>query len=64
MAKQISRSKDSAIREVIDLLGLKEVEKGALLDPDWGPELVSDWDYTPTVSGAFFKRLMIQRSQP
>jgi endoglucanase len=27
-------------------------------DPDWGPQLVSDWDYTPTVSGAFFKEAM------
>ena len=27
-------------------------------DPDWGPHLISDWDYTPTVSGAFFKSVM------
>jgi aryl-phospho-beta-D-glucosidase BglC (GH1 family) len=27
-------------------------------DPDWGPQLISDWDYTPTMSGAFFKGVM------
>lgn len=24
-------------------------------DPDWGPMLISDWDYTPTTQGRFFK---------
>lgn len=27
-------------------------------DPDWGPQLISDWDYTPTRSGDFFKGVM------
>ena len=27
-------------------------------DPDWGPHLISDWDYTPTKSGAFFRDAM------
>lgn len=24
-------------------------------DPDWGPMLISDWDFTPTTQGRFFK---------
>ena len=27
-------------------------------DPDWPPQLISDWEYTPTVQGAFFKGVM------
>ena len=27
-------------------------------DPDWGPRLISDWDYTPTAAGAFFRDAM------
>ena len=27
-------------------------------DPDWPPQLISDWDYTPTQQGAFFKAYM------
>lgn len=27
-------------------------------DPDWGPQLILDWDYTATGSGAFFKNVM------
>jgi endoglucanase len=27
-------------------------------DPDWGPLLISDWDYTPTAAGAFFRQAM------
>jgi hypothetical protein len=27
-------------------------------DPDWPPQLISDWDYTPTAQGAFFKAYM------
>ena len=30
-------------------------------DPDWGPHLISDWQYTPTRSGAFFRDLMTGR---
>jgi hypothetical protein len=28
-------------------------------DPDWPPQLISDWDYTPTTQGAFFKAYML-----
>jgi hypothetical protein len=27
-------------------------------DPEWGPQLISDWEYTPTTSGAFFRNAM------
>ena len=28
-------------------------------DPDWEPPLISDWDYTPTTQGAFFRAYML-----
>jgi len=28
-------------------------------DPDWPPQLISDWDYTPTTQGAFFRAYML-----
>lgn len=27
-------------------------------DPHWGPMLISDWDYTPTTQGRFFKKYL------
>ena len=27
-------------------------------DPDWPAHLISDWSYTPTASGEFFKSVM------
>jgi endoglucanase len=27
-------------------------------DPDWSPYMYTDWDYTPTRQGAFFKKVM------
>jgi len=30
-------------------------------DPVWGPQLISDWEYTPTRAGAFFRRVMSGR---
>ncbi len=32
-------------------------------DPDWPAHLISDWSYTPTASGEFFKGVMQQRNQ-
>jgi endoglucanase len=28
-------------------------------DPDWPPQLISDWDYTPTTEGAFFRAYLL-----
>jgi aryl-phospho-beta-D-glucosidase BglC (GH1 family) len=27
-------------------------------DPDWPPQMISDWDYTPTTQGSFFRDIM------
>jgi endoglucanase len=29
-------------------------------DPDWPPQMISDWDYTPTTQGAFFRAYMLE----
>jgi aryl-phospho-beta-D-glucosidase BglC (GH1 family) len=41
-------------------------EKGAswtawCFDPDWPPQLISDWSFTPTASGAHFRQVMQAR---
>jgi aryl-phospho-beta-D-glucosidase BglC (GH1 family) len=28
-------------------------------DPDWPPQLISDWNYTPTRQGTFFRKVML-----
>ena len=30
-------------------------------DPDWPPQLISDWDYTPTAQGTFFREYMLRK---
>lgn len=30
-------------------------------DPDWPPQLIADWDYTPTEEGAFFRSYMLDK---
>lgn len=30
-----------------------------VFDPLWSPQLIADWDFTPTVQGGFFKRKMM-----
>ena len=32
-------------------------------DPDWPPQLISDWDYTPTAQGAFFRGYMLGKDK-
>lgn len=34
-----------------------------VFDPDWSPMLFSDWDYTPTRQGRYFKRALQQYAQ-
>lgn len=29
-----------------------------VFDPDWSPQLISDWDYRPTTQGRFFKQAL------
>lgn len=33
-------------------------------DPQWGPSLISDWNYTLTGSGEFFKQAMLAPPPP
>ena len=30
-----------------------------VFDPEWSPTMISDWDFTPTEQGAFFKDVML-----
>lgn len=41
-------------------------ERGAswvawVFHPSWSPQLISDWNYTPTESGAHFRKVMLER---
>jgi hypothetical protein len=46
-------------RSILDFLDARGASWAAwCFDPDWGPQLIEDWAYTPTRSGAFFKRAM------
>jgi endoglucanase len=31
-----------------------------VFDPDWSPTMISDWSFTPTQQGAFFKEEMLK----
>lgn len=33
-------------------------------DPDWAPQLIKDWDFTPTTAGATFRDAMLARKAP
>ncbi|MDX1644716.1 MAG: glycoside hydrolase family 5 protein [Thermoanaerobaculia bacterium] len=45
-----------AIVAYLDRLGASWI--AWCFDPDWGPQLIEDWQYTPTLSGAFFRRAL------
>ena len=32
--------------------------------PKWSPQLIQDWNFTPTESGAHFKKVMLSRDKP
>ena len=45
---------------VLDYMKKKGISWTAwCFDPDWPPQLISDWDYTPTTQGAFFRAYML-----
>jgi len=47
-------------KAIIDYFQKKGISWTAwCFDPDWAPQLISDWDYTPTKQGIFFKRMML-----
>jgi len=31
-------------------------------DPDWAPQMISDWKYTPTEQGEFFRKVMLEEN--
>lgn len=33
-------------------------------DPDWPPQMISDWKYTPTEQGEFFRNVMRDKNKP
>jgi len=33
-------------------------------DTRWAPTLISDWDYTPTTQGRFFKAYLQKQAKP
>lgn len=35
-----------------------------VFDPQWSPMLISDWKFTPTRQGRFFRQAMLKASQP
>jgi hypothetical protein len=31
-----------------------------VFDPQWSPQLIEDWDFTPTLQGRFFRQKMME----
>jgi aryl-phospho-beta-D-glucosidase BglC (GH1 family) len=55
-------SSDGYPERILDYLADKGISWAAwCFDPEWGPHLISDWEYTPTASGAHFKAAMSRR---
>jgi aryl-phospho-beta-D-glucosidase BglC (GH1 family) len=34
-----------------------------VFDPNWSPTMISDWEFTPTQQGAFFKKVLLSKQQ-
>jgi hypothetical protein len=48
-------------KAVTDYMAKKGISWTAwVFDPRWSPQLISDWDYTPTMQGEFFKRVLAE----
>ena len=49
-------------KRITDYLGAKGASWVAwCFDPDWAPQLIKDWDFTPTTAGATFRDVMLAR---
>ncbi|SFE42931.1 glycoside hydrolase family 5 protein [Thermophagus xiamenensis] len=49
-------------RTIMDYFDSKGISWVAwVFDPDWSPQLIKDWNYTPTRAGTFFKNEMLKR---
>ncbi len=33
-----------------------------VFDPEWSPQMIADWNYTPTMQGKFFKKVMLENT--
>ena len=52
-------------RAILDYLARRGISWAAwCFDPQWGPTLISDWQFTPTEQGALFKAAMLGRPLP
>lgn len=48
--------------EITDYLAKKGASWVAwCFDPDWSPQLIADWDFTPTPAGDHFRKIMLER---
>ncbi|WP_045856086.1 glycoside hydrolase family 5 protein [Teredinibacter purpureus] len=49
---------------IVDYLTQKNISWTVwCFDPDWPPQMISDWDYTPTEQGEFFRKVMLEQNQ-
>lgn len=49
-------------RTILDYFDSKGISWVAwAFDPDWSPQLIKDWNHTPTRAGTFFKKEMLKR---
>jgi hypothetical protein len=48
--------------EITDYLAKKGASWVAwCFDPEWSPQLIKDWSFTPTESGEHFRKVMLER---
>jgi endoglucanase len=46
---------------IVDFLEQRGISWVAwVFDPDWSPQLIEDWDFTPTPEGRFFRRQLLE----
>lgn len=47
--------------QIIEFMGQREISWVAwVFDPQWSPTMISDWQFTPTEQGAFFKQQFLK----
>ncbi|RYY01242.1 MAG: glycoside hydrolase family 5 protein [Gammaproteobacteria bacterium] len=49
---------------ITNYLGAKGISWVAwVFDPDWAPQMIADWDYTPTMQGKHFREVMLKENK-
>ena len=49
---------------ITNYLGSKGISWVAwVFDPDWAPQMIEDWNYTPTMQGKHFREVMLQENK-